>query len=107
MTTMTMWPQWQSALTAGLMALALSGPVGALDLGLPRFEDLRPRFEAVALGMTPEEVVRAMGGSPNGRTETQTMGVPHLTLEWRDFTNQYVTRFLAGRLYFKQSTDMR
>lgn len=105
--TMTMGPRWRPALAAGLATLALLRPAAALDLGLPRFEDLRPRFEAVTMGMTPEEVVRAMGSGPNGRTETQTMGVPHLTLVWRDFSNQYVVRLLAGRLYFKQSTDTR
>jgi hypothetical protein len=91
------------ALLAGMV---LAGPVTALDVALPRLEDLRPRFEAVTLGMSPEEVLSAMG-SPSGRTETQAMGVPHLTLEWRDLSHQYVARLLGGRLYFKQSTDTR
>lgn len=89
-----------------ILGLAAAQPTLALDLGLPSFEDLRPKFEAVILGMTPEEAVRSMG-NPRGRTETQTMGVPHLTLEWRDMSYLYTARFLAGRLYFKQSTDTR
>lgn len=88
------------------LGLTLAGSAAALDLGLPRFEDLRPRFETVTVGMMPEEAIRTMG-KPNGRTETEMMGVPHLELEWRDVSNQYIARFVAGRLYFKKSTDNR
>lgn len=45
-------------------------------------------------------------GSPSGRTETLTMGVPHLSLEWKDIRGyRYSARFLAGRLYAKEMTD--
>lgn len=105
MTTPTTRPR-RSALAAGLAVLTATLPAAAFDLGLPRLEDLRPRFETVKLGMSPDDAVRAMA-NPHARTETQVMGVPHLTLAWRDLSNHYEARFLAGHLYFKQSTDAR
>lgn len=105
MTTLTTRPR-RSVLAAGLAALALSLPAAAFNFTLPRFEDLRPRFDTVKLGASPEDAERALG-KPHSRTETQAMGVPHVTLTWRDLSNHYEARFLAGHLYFKQSTDAR
>lgn len=95
--------------TALAMCAATALPTAALaiDLTLPKFEDLRAKWETVGLGLAPELVVQLMG-SPNGRTETQTMGVPHLALEWKDIKgNHYTAKFLAGRLYAKEMTDTR
>jgi len=88
-------------------ATALPSAALAIDLTLPRFEDLRAKWETVGLGLAPELVVQLMG-SPNGRTETQTMGVPHLALAWKDIKgNHFTAKFLAGRLYAKETTDTR
>lgn len=92
---------------AASTVLAMPGAASALDLTLPKFEDLREKWASVGLGLVPELVQQLMG-SPNGRTETQTMGVPHLTLEWKDIRgNRYTAKFLAGRLYAKEMTDTR
>ena len=92
----------------GLAAgLAMAQTAHALDLGLPKLEDLRPKWDSLGLGTTAETVVQVMG-SPSGRTETQAMGVPHLLLEWKDIKGlHYSARFLAGRLYAKEMTDTR
>ena len=92
-----------------LMAVlvALPGAATAFDLSLPKFEDLREKWASVGLGLSPELVQQVMG-SPNGRTDTQTMGVPHLTLAWKDIRGyHYTAKFLAGRLYAKEMSDLR
>ena len=95
------------AASAMCAATTLPNAAVAIDLTLPKFEDLRAKWESVGLGLAPGLVVQLMG-SPNGRTETQTMGVPHLALEWKDIKgNQYTAKFLAGRLYAKKVTDTR
>ena len=98
-----------ACLAAAAMCATTALPTAALalDLTLPKFEDLRAKWESVGLGLAPELVVQLMG-SPNGRTEIQTMGVPHLALEWKDIKgNHYTAKFLAGRLYAKEMTDTR
>ena len=100
---------WPAAALATLTALTSSSQALALDLGfglgLPKLEDLRPKWDAVGLGTSADLVIQLMGG-PNGRTETQTMGVPHLTLDWKDIRGyRYTARFLGGRLYAKEMTD--
>lgn len=93
-----------------LLGLAVGLPVAhtahALELGLPRFEDLRPKWDGLGLGTTVETVVQVMGSS-SGRTETQTLGVPYLLLEWKDMSRRYRAHFVAGRLYAKEMTDTR
>lgn len=93
-----------------LLGLAIGLPVAhtahALELGLSRFEDLRPKWDCLGLGTTVETVVQVMG-SPSARTETQTLGVPYLRLEWKDISRHYSARFVAGRLYAKEMTDIR
>ena len=91
------------------LALSMTAPTSALalDLTLPKFEDLRAKWASVEMGHTPALVVQLMGG-PNGRTEAVTAGVERLELEWKDIKgNHYTARFLAGRLYAKQVTDNR
>ena len=93
---------WAAALGTGL---APTGNALALDFSLPKLEDLREKWAAVGLGATDALVIQAMG-NPNPRTETQTMGVPHLTLGWKDIRGfRFSARFLAGRLYAKEMSD--
>jgi hypothetical protein len=92
---------------AVLAATLPGGGAHAFDLSIPKLEDLRPKWDAVGLGDTADEVIQRMG-SPNGRTEVQTMGLAQLTLEWKDVRGwHYTARFLAGRLYAKEMTDSR
>ena len=96
-----------TALAGALASLSAPFEAQALDLSLPKFEDLRAKWESVGLGATDALVVQVMG-TPNGRTETQTMGVPHVTLEWKDIKGyRYAARFLGGRLYAKEMSDTR
>lgn len=96
-----------AALAAATASLALPTAAQAIDLALPKLEDLREKWAAVGIGATDALVIQVMG-SPNGRTETQTMGVPHMTLEWKDIKGfRYAARFLGGRLYAKEMTDAR
>jgi len=94
----------QALLATALTGLALlCRPAAAIDL--PRLDDLRPKWDAVALGDTPEQVLQRMG-NPNRRTELQTLGVARLDLVWKDIRGPlYTARFLAGRLYAKEMTD--
>lgn len=83
-------------------AMCLAAPASAWNFGIPRLEDLGPKWDVLSVGQTPEEVVRVMG-SPQGRTETVTAGISHLTLTWKDVGgHHYTARFVAGRLYVKQ-----
>ena len=91
------------------LALSISVPTSALalDLTLPKFEDLRPKWASVEMGHTSAVVVQLMG-DPNSRTESVTAGVERLELQWKDIKgNHYTAKFLAGRLYAKQITDNR
>ena len=95
------------ALLASLACgLALNGPVArAFDFSLPSFEDLRPKWAAVSVGDSIDQVQQRMG-SPNTRTETQVLGVPQTALAWKDVRGyRYTARFLAGLLYAKELTD--
>lgn len=88
------------------LALGLAAPAAAraFDLNLPRLEDLRPRWEQLRMGCTPEDAVLRLG-EPNSRTETETLGVLALTLGWRDLSRHYSARFVAGRLVSKTVSD--
>lgn len=97
----------KAGLAATAVSLALPTAAQAIDFSLPKLEDLREKWSNVGMGATDALVVQVMG-SPNGRTETQTMGVPHMTLEWKDIKGfRYTARFLGGRLYAKQASDTR
>jgi len=90
-----------------LLALAGSDAALALDFSLPKLEDLRDKWATVGLGASAALVIKAMG-EPNGRTETETLGLQRMTLEWKDIKGfRYTARFLAGRLFDKQMTDAR
>ena len=92
-------------LHASTIASATLAALPATAFDLPRFDDLRPKWEQVAMGDTPEQVVLRMG-NPNRRSEQQLMGVVRLDLVWKDIrSQQYTARFLAGRLYAKDMTD--
>ncbi len=73
------WPKWMSA---------------------PTLANLQPKFDSLQAGSAPEAAEVTMGAAIV-RHETSTVGVSHLTLEWRDFNSIYTARFLAGRLYNK------
>lgn len=89
---------------AVLPALALqAAQASAFDL--PRFDDLRPKWEVVTEGDSIEQVVLRMG-NPNRRNETRVLGVSRVDLTWKDIRGPlYTARFFAGRLYAKEVTD--
>lgn len=90
---------------APLLGLAGSDLALALDFSLRRLEDLRDKWASVGPGASAALVVKAMG-EPNTRTETETLGVQRMTLEWKDILGfRYTARFLAGYLFDKQMTD--
>ena len=71
----------------------------------PKFEDLRPKWQTLTTGASTEKVIEIMGPASN-RVETQSMGVPHLVLMWRDIKGQsFQARFIAGHLYAKRVTE--
>jgi len=103
----TLAPPFCSFLGLAVASLAVCHQAQAVDFSLPKLEDLGEKWAAVGLGDSDAQALKAMGGA-NGRTETQTMGVAHLTLEWKDIKGfRYTARFLAGRLYLKQISDSR
>ncbi|MBQ0942276.1 hypothetical protein KAK07_02885 [Ideonella sp. 4Y16] len=93
-------------LVSVLLAVATcASPAHGWDLGLPRLEDLRPKWAAVELGAT-EAVVLQLMGDPITRTEAQTLGLQRLTLEWADLPGRcYRAEFVAGRLYQKTASN--
>lgn len=96
-----------AALLAAALLLAGRPCAAAPDFSLPRLEDLRPKWAALGMGVTSELVLQVMG-TPNGRSETQTMGLAQLTLEWKDIHGyRYAAKFLANRLYAKEMADNR
>jgi hypothetical protein len=69
---------------------------------LPRFEDLRPRWNTLSEGDSLDQVLRQMG-PPNRRSEVRTLGVSRTDLVWKDIRgNVYTARFLVGRLFAKE-----
>jgi hypothetical protein len=92
----------------GLTALcgaALLPVAIALDFTMPKIEDLRPKWGSLGIG-TSETLAIQLMGSPNARTEKQTLGVPRLSLHWKDIKGfRYTAHFVGGRLYDKEASD--
>ncbi len=87
----------------GTLPLWLAG--GQANAGLlPVLEDLEPRWNQVAIGMTVEQVLAVMVDAPDGREQSEWLSLRVDDLVWRDLRTHYRARFLANKVYAKTLT---